>query len=306
MNHSFIITLLVLSICGSAGAASYQYHLDHPCGLDSELTVIGLRQSHIIKDKETLLDISRAYGLGFNEIELLYPDLDPWVPGSGKQLQIPTQWVLPPTRYEDVVINIPEMRLYRFFKKISMVKTYAIGIGREGYETPVIVCRVSDLKTNPSWIVPQSAWETYGKKVVPPGPDNPLGDFWIGLSAQRLGIHGTNFPWGVGRRISRGCIRMYPEEVSMFFKEVVPGTIVELVYEPVKIGFASGRIFLEVHPDIYSRIPDLYRHTQEVIRQKGLWDYVEWDKVAQCLLDKKGVPEVVGLLGRKMTISLHR
>ncbi len=297
INHQcFIIILMVISTFGSAGAGSYEYHLSHPCGLDSELTVIGFRQYHLVRDKETLLDISRNYGLGFNEIELLYPDLDPWVPGAGKRLHIPTQWVLPPTRYEDVVINIPEMRLYRFFKKISMVKTYAIGIGRQGFETPVTVSRVADLKTNPSWTVPPSARDAYGKTVVPPGPDNPLGDFWIGLSTRHIGIHGTNFPWAVGRLVSRGCIRMYPEHVSRFFKEVIKGTIVELIYEPVKIGFANSRIFLEVHPDIYNRIPDLFKHTVALIMQKGLLDKVDWNKVEQCLLEKNGAPEVIGVI----------
>ncbi len=295
--HRFIIILMILLVHGSVSAESYRYSLSQADGpIGSELSVVGFFQYHFIEDKETLLDIARNYGLGFNAIQQFYPGMDPWAPGVGVQLCIPTQWILPPTRHEEVVINIPEMRLYRFFKKISMVKTYPIGIGREGFETPVTVCRVADLKANPAWTVPPSAWETYGRIVVPPGPENPLGDFWIGLTAEHIGIHGTNFPWGVGRLVSRGCMRMYPEQVSQFFKEVNPGTIVEIIYEPVKIGIANGLVFLEVHPDIYNRIPDIKAYTEALIRSRGLWDKVEWDKVDRCLLQKKGAPEVVGVI----------
>lgn len=291
--------LMALAVQGTAGAESYPYRLSHDGGLpDFELSVFGFQQYHVIQGKETLLDVARNYGLGFNEIELCHPDIDPWIPGDGTRLAVPTQWILPPTRHEEVVINIPEMRLYRFFKKISMVKTYPIGIGREGFETPLTVARVVNLKENPAWTVPPSAWDTYGKIVVAPGPDNPLGDYWIGLSEKHIGIHGTNYPWGVGRLVSRGCIRMYPEHVSLFFKEVKPGTTVEIIYEPVKIGISDGLIFLEVHPDLYCRIPDMRAHTEALITQKGLRDRVDWTKVYQCVQSQHGAPEVIGSIGK--------
>lgn len=299
-----LLILLPLSATPATAAAEawpYRLPAHHPreaVSPEAELSVVGFHQTHAIADRETLLDVARSYGLGFNEIALSHPDLDPWVPGSGIRLDIPTRWVLPPTRHEEVVVNIPEMRIYRFFKKISMVKTYPIGIGRDGFETPTTTARVVDLQEKPAWTVPPSAWETYGKIIVPPGPDNPLGDYWIGLSEAHIGIHGTNFPWGVGRTVSRGCIRMYPEHAARFYREVQPGTTVEIIYEPVKIGLADGFIFLEVHPDIYHRIPDLKKHTEDLIIRKGFGERVDWTRVSQQVQEQTGVPQVIGNIGK--------
>jgi L,D-transpeptidase ErfK/SrfK len=190
--------MFFLVIPGSTSAAAYSYRL-RPLQnqVQSIISVVGFMQYHTVRENETLLDIARGYGLGFNEIELLHPKIDPWIPQKGEILSIPTQWVLPSTKYEQIVINIPEMRLYRFSKEFGMVKTYPIGIGREGFETPPGMYRVASRKQNPAWTVPPSAWAQYGRIVVPPGPENPLGDFWVGLSANNIGIHGTNRPWGV-------------------------------------------------------------------------------------------------------------
>lgn len=289
------LSLILIGLCGSATAASFQYSFaPGPAAMETERSVIGFFQYHTVGYRETLLDVARDYELGYNEIALYYPDIDPWVPKTDTRLTIPSRWVLPPTRHEEVVINIPEMRLYLFMKKIGMVKTYPLGLGREGFETPVGSYRVVTQQTNPTWMPPPSAWEEYGKTPVPPGPANPLGDYWVGLSAKHIGIHGTNRPWGVGRLVSRGCIRMYPEHISQFYKEVSIGAHVEVIYEPVKVGIENGLIYLEVHPDIYERIPDLFHHTEALIKQKGLWEHVQQDEVIRCVEEKNGVPFPVG------------
>ncbi|MBA3029124.1 MAG: L,D-transpeptidase family protein [Desulfobacteraceae bacterium] len=284
-----------LGFCGAAWSESYRYALVMTGGIGiQENTVLGYERTHRVQPKETLLDIARIYGLGFNELTLLYPEIDPWVPKVGEPLKMPTTWVLPPTKFEEVVINIPEMRLYIFLKKIGMVKTYPIAIGRESFETPLGVHKVVVLEKNPTWVVPPSAKEAYPKAIYPPGPDNPLGDYWVGLSAPHVGIHGTNNPWAIGRRTSRGCIRMYPEHIKFFFNEVNAGTKVEIIYEPVKIGVRDHVIYLEVHPDMYNQIPDIFKHTEELIRVKGLWGNVEWNTVYQCLKTKSGIPVPIG------------
>lgn len=289
------LSLILIGLCGSASSASFPYSFAAgPAETASERSVAGFFQYHTVGYRETLLDIARDYGLGYNEIVLYYPDIDPWVPKADTRLTVPSRWVLPPTQYEEVVINIPEMRLYLFMKKIGMVKTYPLGLGREGFETPVGSYRVVTQQKNPTWMPPPSAWEEYGKTPVLPGPDNPLGDYWVGLSAKHIGIHGTNRPWGVGRLVSRGCIRMYPEHISQFYKEVSIGARVEVIYEPVKVGIENGLIYLEVHPDIYERIPDLYHHTEALIKQKGLWEHVQQDEVIRCVEEKNGVPFPVG------------
>ena len=289
---------MVLSAYASVDAGSYKYHRVKVKEVSLPLmTVAGFFRCHVVAEKETLLDIARSYGLGFNEMALSYPNLDPWTLKKGTKLRIPVRWVLPPTQHEDVVINIPEMRLYRFFKKYGMVKTYPVGIGRKGFETPVVVAQVEALETHPVWTLPPSARETYGKMVIPPGPNNPLGDYWIGLSVKHIGIHGTIFPWGIGRLVSRGCIRLYPEHIPLLFKEVGSGTYVEIIYEPVKIGVENHTLYLEVHPDIYNRIPDMFCYTEDFLVQRGFREKVNMDKVFQCVKEKNGVPFPVGTIG---------
>ncbi len=296
---SVLMVLVLVFVHTSAMATSYPYHLDgdghHPA---ESINLIGFMQFHEVAEGETLLDVARNFGLGYNEIELSHPDIDPWVPGVGRRVAVPTLWLLPPTQHEEVVINIPEMRLYRFFKSIHMVKTYPIGIGREAFETPTTIARIVSCQEHPTWTPPPSAWDAYGKTPFPPGPKNPLGDYWIGLSADHIGIHGTNNPWGVGRQVSRGCIRLYPEHISQLFGEVSPGAVVEIVYEPVKIGIQNGLVYMEAHPDIYARIPDMAAHAEALIQQRGLGGAIDREKVKQCLFTQSGIPTVVGEIAK--------
>jgi L,D-transpeptidase ErfK/SrfK len=293
------LSLFLAGFSGTASGASFQYFFAPASSeLATERSVIGFFQYHTVGYRETFLDVARDYELGYNEIALYYPDIDPWIPKTGTRLTIPSRWVLPPTMHEEAVINIPELRLYLFIKKYNMVKTYPLGLGREGFETPTGTYRVIAKQTNPTWMPPPSAWDEYGKAPVPPGPDNPLGDYWIGLSAKHIGIHGTNNPWGVGRLVSRGCIRMYPEHISKLYEEIAISSRVEIIYEPVKIGIENELIYLEVHPDIYNRISDLFHHTEALLKQRGLWEYVEQEEVIRCVEEKNGVPFPVGSVAK--------
>ncbi len=291
--------MLVVAVwCTMAGmwpshsdAAAYPCSIPHgPGGAGKLMPVIGFMDSHTVREGQTLLDIARKYGLGYNQMVLVHPEMDPWLPETGAVIDIPSKWVLPSARHWEVVINIPEMRLYRFFKAHNMVKTYPIGIGREGFDTPVMETRVVEKVKAPSWTVPPGARAKYGRNFLPPGPENPLGDYWIGLSVGNIGIHGTNFPWGVGRRVSHGCIRLYPEHAKQFFNEVETGTIVEILYEPVKVGVRGDLVFLEVHPDIYGRVPDMESHAWGLIKSGKVADAVDPEKVIRCINAAKGVP----------------
>ncbi len=300
MKRLFLLfVLLTLGLGGWTGktnafAAAYPYQIQEgPGGKKGLMPVIGFIDSHEVQKGQTLLEIARKYGLGYNQIVLYHPDIDPWVPEKGLEIDVPTKWILPPTRHEEVVINIPEMRLYRFLKDINMVRTYPVGVGREGFETPLGESRVIERVENPSWTVPDDAVQRYGRRVVPPGPDNPLGNYWVGLSEKNLGIHGTDFPWSIGRMVSRGCIRLYPEHIEQFYYETRKGAKVEIIYEPVKIGVRDKAVFLEVHPDIYGRIPDMESHTWRIIQDSGLCSIVDPQKVLQSIKEKKGVPTPV-------------
>jgi L,D-transpeptidase ErfK/SrfK len=284
----FVLSIFIIGFSPKAIPAGFSYSADK--------TVVGAIRHHIVMSKETLLDIARNFDLGYLEISRLYPDMDPWNPGRGRNLVIPTQWVLPPTKSYGLVINLPEMRLYHFFPKINMVATYPVGIGDIGWETPSAVAHVIDRTADPVWTVPKSLRAKYGMASMPPGPDNPLGKYWIGLSLKGYGIHGTNSPWGVGRLVSHGCIRLYPEDIAILFENVSVNTPVEIVYEPVKIGIRDHNIFIEVHPDIYQRIPDIRTQTIHRLQKLGIMSGVSVLKVKDALEKQSGVPVRVGFL----------
>lgn len=131
--------------------------------------------------------------------------------------------------------------------------------------------------------------------MIPPGPDNPLGSHWLGLSINGYGIHGTNIPWAVGRLVTHGCIRLYPEDIIRLYPIVSVGTPVHIIYEPVKIGFQGERIFVEVHEDIYNRIPNRRRFTLEKLERKKIQHLVDREKLEEAINRRSGFPEEVTL-----------
>jgi len=278
------------------GAFEYRFP-DQGKAPETWKTVVGFMQDHTIGEKETLLDVARLYGLGYNEIELLYPQTDPWIPEPGSDVAVPTEWVLPTTRHQGIVINLPEMRLYRFFPKIRAVKTYPVGIGEQAGKTPEGTCWVVDRSIDPTWVVPASLKEKYNVSMITPGPDNPLGRYWLGLSRKGYGIHGTNFPWCVGRSVSNGCIRLYPEHIEQLFHETPVGTWVEIVYEPVKVGFRRGEIYVEVHPDLYGKIVCTEEYTVQRLQESVGLDGVSMELLRAALQECNGAPVAVGSLG---------
>jgi L,D-transpeptidase ErfK/SrfK len=292
--------MVLLAAPGSADVRSYRYHFAAK-GEDrsANKTVIGALRKHTVKPKETLLDVARVHGLGFHEIEILYPRIDPWIPKAGTRLTIPTLWILPPTKRQGIVVNIPELRLYRFFPKTQTVRTYPVGIGDLETETPLGTYRVARKDVDPEWKVPPDRQAKYGYEIMPPGPDNPLGQYWIGLSNRKYGIHGTNNAWSIGRSVSGGCIRLYPEHISRLYKEVPLGTYVEIIYEPVKFGYWKGRIYIEVHPDLYEKIDDMEEHAMNLLDRRGLRNHVSVEKVKKAVERKNGLPVAVGTLPEK-------
>jgi L,D-transpeptidase ErfK/SrfK len=285
----FIVSFFCLEPAWGRGAYPYRWP-DPKLDFDPRAnTVIGLVGEYVVKKKDTLLDVARNYDLGFNEIEALYPEIDPWIPPEGKNLVIPSQWVLPATKKFGIVINIAEMRLYYFLKSIDMVRSYPIGIGDVGWFSPLGTFHVSEKRLKPTWYIPESLQEKYQMKTMPPGPENPLGDHWLGLSIPGYGIHGTNFPWAVGRLVTHGCIRLYPEDIERLFSTVPVKTPVEMIYEPVKIGFQQGRIYAEVHPDIYGKIPDLVDYGLKKVKNEKWADRIDLEQFTKALRETKGL-----------------
>ncbi len=259
-------------------------------------TLIGRFRIHTVKTGETLLDIARKYDLGISALTAFYPDKDPWLLEAGSQLQIPTIWILPPTKHRSIVINVPEMRLYHFQPKKGIVSTYPVTVGEEETPTPLGTFRVVNREIDPEWNIPSKLQNKYHQKIMPAGDDNPIGKYWLGLSSRGYGIHGTDNAWSVGRILSNGCIRLYPEDIEKLFDRVPKRTIVEIIYEPVKFGTRGKVIFVEIHEDPYGLIEDLEQHTRNVANKMAVSDSVDWEKVYLAMEAKNGVPVPVGTL----------
>ena len=259
-------------------------------------TVIGSKRYHIVKDGETLLDLARQYDLGYNEIVLANPNLDPWVPDVGALVVIPQERIIPDAPDNGIVINIPEMRLYYFFSANGKkkVKTYPLGIGREGASTPVGVFRISSIEKNPTWDVPASIRRERPElpAAIPPGPENPLGTHWLRLSNTSYGIHGTHRPLGVGRRVSHGCIRLYPEDIVKLASSVKIGTPVRILKQTVKFGFNEGSIYVEVEDPLKkaSEKKSMLKYAVDNLRKQNLLGRIDMNALQKAINDPRGFP----------------
>jgi L,D-transpeptidase ErfK/SrfK len=259
--------------------------------------LVGRVQQGRVRSGDTLLDIARGAGLGYQQLQDANPGVDEWVPKPDKELELPSRWVIPRSGYRGVVINLPEMRLYLFPESTRPgteveVHTWPIGIGTDETPSPIRSFKITTKEENPTWVVPDSILKTRDdpRRIVPPGPDNPLGQYRMRLSYDLYAIHGTDTPWAVGRLTTHGCIRLYPEDIPKLFELVRIGTPGELIYQPVKIGQEAGNIYVEVHPDIYKRIPNFERHALAELRKAGVVDRVDPELFRAAVRAKSGVP----------------
>jgi L,D-transpeptidase ErfK/SrfK len=260
--------------------------LKHKAGLPS---VIGVPRIHVVKKGETLLDVARDYNLGFNEICDLYPYIDPWIPPEGMELVIPTQWVLPDGAADGIVINAAEMRLFMTGPKRE-IRTFPVALGVPEWPTPLGRYRIGNKVREPVWQIPPSLRSKYGNRTVPPGPDNPLGDYWLGLEGTHYGLHGTDFVWSIGRLVTRGCIRLYPEDIRALYHMVSTGAQVSVIYEPVKIGRLEGRVYAEVHSDVYGYLDDFEQYGFERLSRSGVAHQVDIEAFQEALKRRDGMP----------------
>ena len=233
-----------------------------PAGQD----VIGALTTIQARADDTLLDIARRHGLGYEDIVRANPKVDTWLPGEGTEVVLPTRFVLPPGPRSGVVLNLAEYRLYYYPKpdgdEPALVMTYPISIGRMDWATPLGRTRVVAKARNPAWYVPESILKEHEEagdplpRIVPPGPKNPLGTRAMRLGIPGYLIHGTNRPAGVGMRVTHGCIRMFPEDIDFLFDEIAVDTPVRIINEPVKIGWDGDAIVMEVHRTLESAPPE--------------------------------------------------
>ena len=270
------------------------------------IDLIGNDKYYKTKQDETLIDIARANNLAFPDIMSANKGLnDPWVVESEINLLLPKRHLLPKAKREGIIVNKGDLRLY-YFAKDNMVYSFPIGIGRGDWETPTGKARITGKKKNPYWTVPKSILEEepHWPKVVKPGPENPLGSRAIYLSMSGYLLHGTNKPWGVGMKVSHGCIRLYPEDIETLYELVSQGERVEIIDQPVKSGWFGGVLYIEVHSmHPYGLEEDqIIENNLRLLPQatKSLQDSakhhivdVDWKRVVDIVKEASGVPEAI-------------
>lgn len=297
-----IYQTLALLLFASVFAAPLAAVYDAPKPNDD---IIGTVHHIRAEAEDTLIAIARRHNLGYTEIKLANPGVDTWLPGEGTRITLPTQFILPDAERKGIVLNIAEMRLYYFPPEDSQyagkIITYPVGIGREGWHTPLGTTHVTRTKAGPAWYPPESIRKEHAKhgdplpQVVPPGPDNPLGQYALYLGFPSYLIHGTNKPAGIGMRVSHGCIRLYPEDIAALYSLVNPGTQVRIMYQPYKLGWQNGRLYLEAHPPDATGETPVETYTplvQSVIAATSKRpDYpVDWHRVQQIGAHAMGMP----------------
>ncbi len=273
--------LLALLLAVPAGAAP-----DRGGALLGTLTV------HLVARGESLIEIARDYDVGFNAIAAANPELDPFIPKEGAVALVPTAWILPRAAAPGVVaVNLSEMRLYVAGPAGVPPITFPIGVAMSGRSTPLGVQRVIEKTADPTWYpTPQILEEDPTlPAVVPPGPDNPLGSHALRLSSRTILIHGTNRPFGVGRKVSHGCIRLYPEDIRRLFRIVDVGTPVAIVREPVKVAVQRGRVWVEVHADD-AVATDPLDDAVRLLADAGALRDVDARKLVAAVRARRGVP----------------
>jgi len=288
--NSLVAARLFIGIAVTAVLAA---HADQ----DSGLAQVGSLQSYRVRGEESLVEIARRFDLGFNSLIAANPAIDPWVPGNGARVTLPTGWILPNVQHRPaIVINIPEFRLYYFPRsRNTPVRTFPLGIGELGRTTPTGDYTVTEKIVHPVWHVPPSIRREnrYRRAVIPPGPDNPLGSHALRLSRNDLMIHGTNRPYGIGRRTSHGCLRLYPEDIVTLFKLVSLGTRVQIIDEPVKASLVRNRILLEAHPPVTGTIAA--GGALRLLARKRFLTRVDFAKVVRVIEERRGIPTDVTL-----------
>ena len=263
--------------------------------------IVGEVKEITTKESDTLSDVARLYDLGYIEITTANPDVDPWLPGEGTPVIIPSRFILPPGPRVGIVINLAELRLYYYPPGGKEVITHPLGIGREGWSTPTGHATVRTKRKHPTWYPPKSIIAEYAARgetlprVVPHGPDNPLGDYAIYLTMPGYLLHGTDKPYGVGMRVSHGCIRLYPEDIEQLFPLIADGTQVRIINEPFKVGLKGGELYVEIHEQLQEQLDSegdnltpLMSAVLAVTGESGL--KLEWKRLRDAASQKRGVP----------------
>ena len=306
MHRTVLALSALVSIAGGPTAAAETLVLP-AAGSD----LVGEPLAVVARHEDTLIDIARRHGLGYEEIVNANPGVDPWIPGAGVEIDLPKRRLLPMAARTGVVINLPEHRLYYYPPAKpgapAEVRSFPVSIGKMDWHTPLGSTRIVQKIKDPRWNPPKSVRDEHARNgdilpaVVPAGPDNPLGRFAmrLGIPGGAYLIHGTNRPAGVGMQVTHGCMRLYPEDIEELFGEVPVNTAVNIVNQPFKIGWHAGHLWIEVHPALKEDTvdpPTLTDLTRLVVQAaRGRLVPVDWTLVQHAFSEARGMPVRVSL-----------
>ncbi len=279
---------------------------------------IGEMRIHKATSEDTFIELARENNLGYVEMRAANPGIDPWLPGTGTRIVIPSQHLLPDAPGEGIVINLPEMRLFFYPEDGSTPEAFSIGIGREGFGTPQGRTKIINKKEDPVWRPTKRMLEEDPElpEIVQPGPENPLGTHALYLGWPQYRIHGTNKPYGIGRRVSSGCIRLYPEGIVKLFDKVNKGMPVTVVDQPVKTAWIDNTLYLEAHPTIkqadqveidgyiatYRLEEDDLRHILHAAGEHV--DDLNWSAIRKAVRERRGYPVAIGKKSERIQQSI--
>lgn len=299
MRAMMRITALCAMLAVFAGARAAEFQISDGTDLVGQVQVIHARY------EDTFVALARKYDVGYEALRQANPKVDPWLPGAGTLIRIPTEFVLPRAERKGIVVNLPELRLY-YYPDPHTVITHPISIGRQDWSTPLGETSIIAKTRNPAWYPPKSIRKEHAQnddplpRVVPPGPDNPLGQYALQLAIPGYLIHGTNKPDGVGMRVSHGCIRLFPEDIKSLFSMVERGTPVRIVNQPLKLGWGENGLYLEAHQpleDVHGgekwSATELTRLFVDATADR--YSKVDWDAAEQVMDKARGIPQFVSV-----------
>lgn len=279
----------------------------HEFELSGDQALIGEIAAVESRENDTLPDIARHFGLGYNDITAANPSVSAWTPSANSKVLLPLQFILPDAPHKGIVLNVANMRMFYYPKKQrNKVYTYPVGIGRDGWNTPMGMTNVAVKTPNPDWHVPPSIHREHAAKghylpsVVRSGPDNPLGYYAMRLAIGSYLIHGTNKPFGIGMQISHGCVQMYPEDIEVLFKKVSVGTPVRIVHDPYLTAWHENMLYLEANEPLEKWANNKRQLKKQVSKElkklaKQHNATVDWDKVDNVIQRADGIPTPVSM-----------
>jgi len=274
----------------------------HEFQISKNQDIVGSLASVNTRENDTLSDIARHFGLGYNDVSIANPSIEPWAPKPNSRVLLPLRFILPDAPRKGIVLNLANMRMYYFPRKQpNKLITYPIGIGRQGWSTPMGLTRIADKKANPTWVVPESIQREHAEKgaplpkIVRSGPDNPLGFYAMHLGFPGYLIHGTNKPYGIGMQISHGCVQLYPEDMKDLFNKASVGMEVRITHQPYLTAWDNKMLYLEAHEplDKWSRNKaqlkkQLLKKLRKISASANV--SIDWKKVDRIIERSDGIP----------------